>query len=441
MTSYDDPIDADRFGPLADIPESSLLHLGSRIASNVLKLSNSEPKLLHRLGGPFNIVHILSFNNDTTRFIIRVPATGWGKGLTPAADKALEAQVSALKFIKSQKDAKIPVPEVYDWDSTCNNEINAPYICLSYLPGKQVLRVWTDDNGPMPKEHMRLRILTSLTNVMAEFAKLPSFDRLGSLFLDDNGNVTIGPVYRREEDPDGPVTIHECGIYTSGQEYLRTMMERDSQDNHWGQAESKITSTLISLLPKPDSEDFVLAPPDFDSANILVNPDTGEVTGLIEWDLTHTKPRWLGYSAYPYFLTRDWDPLMYGWPNISSEDSPEALAAYRAHYSSELGRALGRQGDWVFTDKSHLTMAVWISTLNPANRLEICQKFLTEAWEGKVDALSVVWEIGKEKYGEEEWEVLKKKLRTFLAEGSKRHPGKSEGKGYEEKDKDKNEEK
>lgn len=58
--------------------------------------------------------------------VIRVPATGWGNGMTDTAARAIRSQVITLRLIKCQ--TTIPVPEIYGFDTTCDNEIGAPYI-------------------------------------------------------------------------------------------------------------------------------------------------------------------------------------------------------------------------------------------------------------------------------------------------------------------------
>ncbi|AEO67161.1 uncharacterized protein THITE_14102, partial [Thermothielavioides terrestris NRRL 8126] len=303
--------------------------------------------------GSYNIVHVLDLGG--VKLVVRVPATGWGSGMTATAAQALKSQVATLRLIR--RSTSIPVPEVYGWDPTSDNEIGAPYVCMSFLPGKRVSDIWFDDSGPLPRDELRRAILANLARTMAQFSEL-RFDKLGSV----NG--------------DGSLRVEASGPYTSASEYLRSrLMLREG--NVWARAETKVMHALMRSWPDLDPEDgFVLCPPDFDSQNILVD-EAGTITGIIDWDLAHTVPRRLGYCRYPGWITRDWDPLMYGWPKMAdSEDSPEALAQYRAYYNDEMGKALDWQGDWKFTEKSHITEAVWIAALNRINRLEICRKFV-----------------------------------------------------------------
>jgi hypothetical protein len=170
---------------------------------------------------------------------------------------------------------------------------------------------------------------------------------------------------------------------------------------------------VVRHLPFRDSaEGFVLSVPDLDSQNILVD-DEGNLTGLIDWDLVQTLPRCVGYCRYPGWITRDWDPLMYGWPRSDSENSPEELARYRMHYNQAMGEAMLWTGDWEFTGKSHLWEAIWVAVLNNVNRLEICCKLVQEATGNDKDsARGLMYDIGT---GEADWPRLEKQLEAFIA--------------------------
>ncbi|KIL89466.1 hypothetical protein FAVG1_07046 [Fusarium avenaceum] len=84
ITSNDgSEIDVEVFGPLATIPEDHLIALASRIGSQVLRVSTNNSKLVKRVSGSYNIVHIMEL--ETLKLVIRVPATGWGAGVTETA--------------------------------------------------------------------------------------------------------------------------------------------------------------------------------------------------------------------------------------------------------------------------------------------------------------------------------------------------------------------
>lgn len=410
-----DEANSDTFGPLLAISQGSLVRLASRIARRVFQTPISSGKLIRRNCGAYNLVHVVELADVT--LVVRVPATGWGSGMTATAAQALESQAATMRLIR--KTTTVPVPEIYDLDTTANNEIGAPYICMSFLPGRRVSDVWFADSGTLSREELRLRILANLSKTMAGFSCL-GFDKLGSVMEDKAGVTFIGPVYTSHDNEDGSFRIEASGPYASTREYLETHSALGSKINSaLARAKEKVMASLLRLSPlMKDSQDgFVLCPPDFDSQNILVDEE-GRITGIIDWDLAHTMPRRLGYARYPGWITRDWDPLMYGWPQMADfEDSPDTLERYRAFYNNELGKALGHEEDWEFTEKSHIAEAVWIATLNYPNRTEICRKLVEVAARadsgGDIDGLSVLFEIGEGTYSEEDWDALEAKLESL----------------------------
>lgn len=336
--------------------------------------------------------------------------------MTKTAADALASQVAVMRLVRQK--TKAPVPEIYDWDSTNNNEIGAPFICMAFLPGKTVSHVWFDQsNGTEAREKLRLNILTSLSNVMAQFDSI-SFDKIGSITAAQDASFSLGPTYHWLEKDDGSIEITADRTYFSTMEFLACNMRfKDAKDSVWSRAENKMLETLIQNSPDLDSYSrFVLCPPDFDSQNVLVD-DKGNVTGIIDWDLCRTMPPHLGYASYPVWITRDWDPLMYGWPSEQEyEDSPETLQRYRAHYNKELGKALSWMGDWKFTENSHVAEAVWIAMLDSANRMDICRKFVEVALgiENRNDAIRVLYDIGENEYDQQSWGHLQETLKVLV---------------------------
>ncbi|KAH7264790.1 kinase-like domain-containing protein [Fusarium redolens] len=405
-------LDRDVFGPLVDISEESILALATRIAKDVLHVLPGNAELLKTVSGSYNIVHIVQL--ETVKLVIRIPATGWGYGMTKAAADALASQVTTMRFIKEQTGA--PVPEVYSWDPTNNNEIGAPFICMSFVTGETVSSVWFKDSmDAEAREQFRLNILTSIAAIMAKFSSM-TFDKIGSLMQAEDGSIFVGPVFEWDEKDDGSVHAKAGRTYFSTDEFMACSMEPATRDNVWGYAEAKVLKILLENSPLLHSHShFVLCPPDFDSQNVLVDEE-GKVTGFIDWDHCQTVPRHLGYAAYPGWITRDWDPLMYGWPHMPGfEDSPDDLQRYRAHYNKEMCKELSGQGDCALTKDSHIAEAVFIAAFSSMSRLEICRKFVEVALNlHKEDSLGVLLEIGEGEFDKEDWEDLEYKLKALV---------------------------
>jgi hypothetical protein len=130
--------------------------------------------------------------------------------------------------------------------------------------------------------------------------------------------------------------------------------------------------------PTSLSESFVLAHPDLDVQNVLVTED-GTLAALIDWDNVHTVPRCIGYSRYPSWITRDWDPNRYGYgiPGCRPENSPEELDYFREIYANHMQSLLPTES-FDYSTKSHLYEAVWIAASSPISLNHIVRKIFLE---------------------------------------------------------------
>lgn len=194
--------------------------------------------------------------------------------------------------------------------------------------------------------------LDTLAQALSQLQKF-KFDKIGSLEFDDNNEVArssvmIGPCYGWNEGVLGDddygrnPQVGEFGPFNSSKSYLQYCMNhhRDpSRRSPLAIGPLMILDRMISsCLPSSSAkgrisanqeETFVLSLPDFDSQNTMID-ERGNLTGIIDWDNVETVPRFLGYSSFPGWITRDWDPLIYYYPeNKESENSPEELRRCR----------------------------------------------------------------------------------------------------------------
>ncbi|KAI1102522.1 hypothetical protein F4804DRAFT_312787 [Jackrogersella minutella] len=231
--AMDGKLDLESFGPLANILEGSLVQLASTIRERVLQASTCNGELIARIVGAYNLVH--SIQLDGLKLVIRIPITGWGSGKTDTAVRALESQVATMRVIARR--TSIPVPEVYDFDSTDENVIGAPYICMSFVSGTPVSQVWFKEPDTRPREEMRHSILRSFSQVMTQFQCF-TFDKLVSISGEKTSNP-LAPCYDWHETDDDTVQIVSSGPFDSTSNYL-AIHYKESRRNEWGIAESKI---------------------------------------------------------------------------------------------------------------------------------------------------------------------------------------------------------
>ncbi|KAH0602458.1 uncharacterized protein H6S33_008797 [Morchella sextelata] len=338
------------------------------------------------LCGSFNLLHVLKFS-DGTKWILRIPMEG-PEGF-PTDGRQLESEVKTMRFIR--QNTTIPIPDIISFDGTTENEIGWPYFMMEFVEGTPVSRIWFDETGKTPLEERRHRILDTLAGAMSQLKDF-SFNRIGSLQFDDDPRSDLfltpntGPIstideqnemaQRREGVDTGPL-FKMIGPFTNSQEYLTALLDgQGSPESPYSIGMHKLLRMMIKCLPlsQPDKgeESFEIAHPDFGGQNFLVSED-GTLTAVIDWDNVHTSPLWIGCRSYPAWLTRDWDPIMYGYgnPNCVSEDSPEKLEAYRKYYAEKMASL----GSARFTTKSHLYESIAIAASSPLCIYEIVDKF------------------------------------------------------------------
>lgn len=342
--------------------------------------------------GSFNMVYSLEFS-DGVKWVIRIPAPGEHGSFTPTSSRFLRSDAMTMSFLR--QNTSLPIPEIFDFDETINNEIGAPYILMSFAEGIPVSELWFDATGPTPLEERRLRILDTVAVAMSQLSNF-RFDKVGSLQFDSGGSVptTVGQCNVLDGEADlaamreglEPVlTYRKIGPFDTSKEYFEALLSLHKSPNYESAlGRRQLLNMMLQSIPlsvpmktsDTESESFVLAHPDFDSQNIYVSED-GTLTALLDWDDVQTVPRCIGYTKYPSWITRDWDPLCYGYgdPDSREENSPEELELYRSRYANKMKLLVSETRD--FSTKSHILEALWITVSSPACTSHIVEKIFT----------------------------------------------------------------
>ena len=432
---------AKRFGSLLDITDESIISLAlkvrNQVSSNHCKPS-SKHRLTSRLNGSFNLVSIIEFD-DGVKYVVRIPGTGWGDRFTDQARKSLESQIMTLRLIRNR--TTIPVPEIYAFDASLDNELGAPWMVMSFISGSTISKLWFDKDGPTPLEERRQRTLETIAEAISQLQKF-QFSKIGSLELTDqtkrHNKIPIGPLYSYggcswddyDEEDDGEkadegIKVDQTESFDSSMSYMT--YDLPSEESFKGGSDLdlgafKLNKMMLFHLPRSSSdpystrvaETFVLNFPDFDSQNILID-EKGNLTGLIDWDNAQTYPRFLGYCCYPGFINRDWDPMVYGYPESENENSPEELARYRQMYFDKMSQLLKGKDDVIFIAKSHIFEALQIATFNGKIwRLNFMREFVRRILPEQSDLL-VLGNLAREELEPEVMEALEKGIKELLS--------------------------
>jgi hypothetical protein len=154
------------------------------------------------------------------------------------------------------------------------------------------------------------------------------------------------------------------------------------------------------ILENPEPETFALSQTDFQPQNIFVDDD-GNVTGIIDWDLTDTKPQFVGWSRTPCWLGEYLDPWesnhegRYYWPANRVSSRPE-LKKYREDYARYLIEACGDEAEELkYTLTSHIFDAV-IWALGDTNKMYKLLMNLLDSMGGHIQWHNHLLAIGKD---------------------------------------------
>ncbi|RAO70470.1 uncharacterized protein BHQ10_006482 [Talaromyces amestolkiae] len=309
--------------------------------------------------GSYHILYPIEFL-DKVRWLLKVPINGTRDKFCDLDARSIRSEASTMRYLR--KITTIPIPDVITFSSSCDNELNCPFILMSYIDGKPLYDIWFDRT--QPNDVIEARRTKSLQGVAAAMVQLGqvSFEQAGSLFTSElNGDIdansleiwplrlvnNIAMLERMKDDDYDDLPIYlEAGPFRDFQAYFTALLDyrEKSPTTDFTRGQLILLRILLDWIPEPKLRDeckpFVLAHPDLDIQNVLVAED-GTLQGIIDWDGVCSVPRPVGNERFPSWLTRDWDPAMYGWnedmergvePVGVWEDSPEILRKYRSIY-------------------------------------------------------------------------------------------------------------
>lgn len=322
------------------------------------------------LTGSDHIVFPLGFS-DGPRWVLKVPARGCISHWCEVSARSLAAEARTMHLLK--RKTTIPLPEVYAFGSSLDNELRVPFILMEFIDGVALHKVWFNRAvSESSLEQIRRTALEELAFAMVQLNDF-AYNQCGSLEFDQKGDVVgIGPF--ADLSPSKPYEpselnqsiLDELGImcqsgpFQNPREYLLydvdyrqppgTNLCRGELMDRYDHGAYKLLRIFIDWVPfTPHKEglDFVLMFPEFSPQNILVTEE-GHLRGLIDWDSVITMPRCLGCETYPSWLTRDWDSITYRYnptveKNEQRENSPEELAHYRTLYDQFMHSALAEK--------------------------------------------------------------------------------------------------
>ena len=241
------------------------------------------------------------------------------------------SEIATYSYLRER--TSIPIPRVIAHSSTAENELGCEWILMEKVPGVPLADVWRD---------IDLETKSKQTKIIADFWRQlqeQSFSAIGNLYFSQDIDVLTDAVrVVATEDKKyvlGPVVTpymfvggrklrvpRNLGPYTNDAEYMAAMADSEREDmklllsadahslhdfdEDLAEDAEKIVEVLNelqtmspALFPSRPRE-FSLLHHDLSLTNILVDPTTYEITGIVDWECVGTRPHW--ESKYPQLL-------------------------------------------------------------------------------------------------------------------------------------------
>ncbi|KAF2096912.1 kinase-like protein [Rhizodiscina lignyota] len=302
--------------------------------------------------GGYNICYPIHFT-DGVIWLVKIPATGTPDGFTEQDAAMLTTEARVMQLLRD----KIPVPEIFAFDASFNSAIDVPYILMEYIDGTPLCHAWRDRSVPVEQLRERnCRTLQQLANAMLQLSEF-EFMEGGSPQFNETGQLltAVGPVWSELLAAAAQTTgnagstgkpkrfCRQHGPFKDAKSFFRAGSNHEPRDDR-DRGFRMLIELFLDWIPDnpPGSLPFVLTHPDLNLQNVLVNEE-GDLVGLIDWDGVRAVPRCLGNEAYPKWLLKDWNPLVYNWTEAGETEnegrqhnSPEELAFYRHIYESAI---------------------------------------------------------------------------------------------------------
>ena len=424
------------WGPTRDITLEKLTSLVKSHYSAIHGDSQSGSCILHlKRNGVYNTAYILKFENGT-KVCVRVPACGWSERWNEKDAELLRSTVLVMKLIGAK--TTIPLPKVFAYDTSLDNEINAPFIIMSCLEGYSARQAWMSDDWEIPKEIRRQNLLRSLAQAMSGLGSL-KFSRAGSLWFSEGceNEAAVGEswtlrvegfVVKRTFESHDPYASTRVKVQGALQHLLA---EEGFPDNCRGVSMGEnrsipikgvlllyqlMVETFLDAAEIPEAEEeFGLMHSDYDIQNLVVDRE-GNVTGIHDWDGVAAVPLQIGCVMLPFWLQSDWC-AGYCWPPAVGIDRamlrPEEFEKYRQDFARHMWDGGKGVTDCRYSSKSHIYRTLLNSLGDRFDAYSLVLNILNEVLP-RVDGLSYCRRVGARGFqrGENKW--LQGRLRDFF---------------------------
>ncbi|KAI5926459.1 kinase-like domain-containing protein [Camillea tinctor] len=212
-------------------------------------------------------------------------------------------EVAAMSWVRA--NTKIPIPSIIAFDASENNPIGHEFILLEKAPGVSVDSIYSSlDDAKL--EYLVSQLLEYLIDLHRY-----EWGHAGGLGIDHTGSVVPGRLvvetfwqapeisgyWGSEETVD---SLNPCGPYKTYTEYVKAHMKqyiRNIQKHNsleWMRDMTPRLKAFNQMLDLRAEElndtKYILTHRDLHFGNIMCNPDTTQITAVIDWEFAAVLP-------------------------------------------------------------------------------------------------------------------------------------------------------
>ncbi|KAG8946458.1 hypothetical protein FRC04_011634 [Tulasnella sp. 424] len=251
--------------------------------------------------GHYHLVLEVAFE-DSVYWILRVrmpplnELPSWLPEADPAeAVRSVKSEIATLRFLRER--TTLPVPEVFDFALSTDNQFGVIYMVMSVAPGKPVFDQGIDllvIDEPEHQLHIPKAqvLLKDAADMQLQLSQL-RFDKIGSIYFDpeDSSKYVIG---RISDSGLGPFST-AMEYYTAEANLFRLrVINRTKPQTRMRQQMLWVawlyrSALLAAVDPRDNNGPFPLCHGDLHNENVHINEE-GHQVSVVDWDSAFAAP-------------------------------------------------------------------------------------------------------------------------------------------------------
>lgn len=274
-----------------------------------------------------NVVVELAFS-DNVHWIARIPY----KALDDGDKTAMLSEIATIKII--QQETTIPVPQIFDFETSAAQPFGYPYILMEYLGGCSL------SNGlafAIPAQY-HAKVAKQLANALTELQNL-TFSRIGRLWCGERADQPVEIIPMAWHSSPGPLETSFEYFYDQKQSENREAIDMHPDDPDWLTACWMLKMALTHIIIEDRVRGpFPLCHLDLHYGNMLFD-DEYNLTGIIDCSSAQAAPL-EQLSVSPEFVT---------FPGLSAEENRPILElkSLVVDFVREMEKSKGGDRHWI----------------------------------------------------------------------------------------------